>query len=237
MTSTSREKDLVDTFVELADTMVSGYDIVDLLYLLVSPPVRRDLRCRRRRHPAFRRAGSLEVVASTSERSQLISLLQLDKEQGPCLDAYHSGQPVTVDDFAAIHERWPRFADAVGELGYQWMHAIPLRLREEVIGSLNLFGDTPDALSAEDALAARGLADIATIGILHERAFRESDLARTQLQHALDSRVVIEQAKGVLSHSHGVDMEEAFRLLREQARSTQRKLADVARDVIADAIR
>jgi hypothetical protein len=236
MTSTSREKDLVDTFVELADTMVSGYDIVDLLYLLVS-------RCAETFGAADAgillpdAQGSLEVVASTSERSQLISLLQLDAEQGPCLDAYHSGQPVTVGDFAAIHERWPRFADAVGELGYQWMHAIPLRLREEVIGSLNLFGDTPDALSAEDALAARGLADIATIGILHERAFRESDLARTQLQHALDSRVVIEQAKGVLSHSHGVDMEEAFRLLREQARSTQRKLADVARDVIADAIR
>lgn len=236
MRSTPRERELVDTFVELADTMVSGYDIVDLLYRLVS-------RCAKILGAADAGIllpdahGSLEVIASTSERSQLISLLQLDEEQGPCLDAYHSGRPVTVDNFAAIHDRWPRFAEAAGELGYHWMHAIPLRLREEVIGSLNLFGDQPDALTAEDALAARGLADIATIGILHERAFRESDLARTQLQHALDSRVVVEQAKGILSHTHGVDMEEAFRLLRGQARSTQRKLADVAREIIADASR
>lgn len=236
MRSTPREKELVDTFVELADTMVSGYDIVDLLYRLVS-------RCARTLGAADAGIllpdpqGSLEVVASTSERSQLISLLQLDEQQGPCLEAYHSGQSVTVRDFTAIQDRWPRFAAAAGELGYQWMHAIPLRLREEIIGSLNLFGDQPDTLTAEDARAARGLADIATIGILHERAFRESDLARTQLQHALDSRVVIEQAKGVLSHTHGVDMEEAFRLLRERARSAQRKLADVAREIIADTSR
>ncbi|WP_314451301.1 GAF and ANTAR domain-containing protein [uncultured Microbacterium sp.] len=234
MTSTPREKELVDTFVELADTMVNGYDIVDLLYRLVT-------RCAQILGAADAGIlipdshGSLEVVASTSERGQLISLLQLNEAQGPCLEAYHSGQPVTVDDFDAIRHRWPRFAEAAGEQGYTWMHAIPLRLRDEVIGSLNLFGDQPGALTAEDALAARGLADIATIGILHERAFQEMHLARTQLQHALDSRIVIEQAKGILSHTHGVDMEEAFRLLRDRARSTQRKLADVSREIIADA--
>lgn len=234
MTKTTRERELVDTFVELADTMVSGYDVVDLLHRLVT-------RCAQTLNVAGvgilipDAEGILEVVASTSERSQLISLLQLSEDQGPCLDAYHSGEPVTVLDIAGIQDRWPRFAHAAGELGYRWMHAIPLRLRDEVIGSLNLFGDQPAALDADDAMAARGLADIATIGILHERAFREADLARRQLQHALDSRIVIEQAKGILSHVHNIDMDAAFHQLRERARSTQQKLSDVARRVIEDA--
>jgi hypothetical protein len=236
MANASREKELVETFVELADTMVTGYDVVDLLHRLVT-------RCARTLNVAGvgilipDADGTLEVVASTSERSQLISLLQLSEEQGPCLDAYHSGEQVTVSDIAGIRERWPRFASAAGELGYRWMHAIPLRLREDVIGSLNLFGDQPGALTPDDAMAARGLADIATIGILHERAFREADLARHQLQHALDSRVVIEQAKGILSHIHNIDMDAAFQLLRQRARSSQRKLSDVARQVIEDATR
>ena len=234
MSRALREKQLIETFVEIADTMVGGYDVVDLLYRLVS-------RCSVIFEAAdagilLRTEGQpLEVVASTTERSQLISLLQLTADEGPCVDAYRSGEPVTVDDIASIRERWPDFAEKAGALGYQWMHAVPLRLRDEVIGSLNLFGDGADSLSAEDALAARGLADIATIGILHEQAFREADAARRQLQHALDSRVVIEQAKGVLAHTHNIDMDEAFRRLRERARSSSRRLADVARDVVEHA--
>lgn len=234
MSRASREKELVDTFIELADTMVGGYDVVELLYRLVT-----------RSAEIFGAAdagillpaddGSLEVVASTSERSQLISFLQLDADQGPCVDAYRTGESATVTDIAAIHRRWPDFAAAAGVMGYRWMHAMPLRLRDETIGSLNLFGDTPGSLSAEDATAARGLADIATIGILHERAFRESDVARRQLQHALDSRVVIEQAKGVLAHTHKIDMDEAFHRLRSQARSSRRPLSDIAREIVDDA--
>lgn len=231
MSRATREKQLIETFVEIADTMVGGYDVVDLLYRLVS-------RC----SVIFEAADAgillrvdgqpLEVVASTTERSQLISLLQLTADEGPCVDAYRSGQPVTVGDITSIRERWPDFAEKAGALGYHWMHAVPLRLRDDVIGSLNLFGDGPESLSDEDALAARGLADIATIGILHEQAFREADVTRLQLQHALDSRVVIEQAKGVLSHAHNVNMDEAFRILRERARNGSRRLADVARDVV-----
>ena len=233
MAKTAREQELVDTFVELADTLVSGYDVIDLLYRLVT-------RCAQTLDAADAgillpdSGGQLEVVASTSERSQLISLLQLGEHQGPCLDAYRTGEPVTVDDIDGIRHRWPHFAAAARDLGYRWMHAIPLRLRDEVIGSLNLFGDQPGALNPDDAAAARGLADIATIGILHERAFREATLARQQLQHALDSRVVIEQAKGVLAQTHNIDMDDAFRRLRDEARRTQSKLSDVARGVIAD---
>lgn len=231
MAATTREKELVQTFVELADTLVVGYDVVDLLYRLVT-------RCARTLDAVDAGIllpdadGTLEVVASTSERSHLISLLQLDEGQGPCVDAYRSGHIVTVDDITATHARWPEFASAAGDLGYQSMHAIPLRLRTETIGSLNLFGDRPGPLVPEDAVAAQGLADIATIGILHERAIRESDIARQQLQHALNSRVVIEQAKGVLAHTDRVDMEEAFQQLLEQARVTGRPLSEVARDVV-----
>lgn len=230
----AREKELVETFVELADTLVGGYDIVDLLSRLVTS-------CAKTFDAADAGIllpdsdGTLEVVASTSERSHLISLLQLDARQGPCLDAYYGGRIVSVDDIAATYSRWPAFAVAAGEQGYQSMHAIPLRLRSETIGSLNLFGDTPGPLPPDDALAAQGLADVATIGILHERAIRESGIARDQLQHALDSRVVIEQAKGVIAHTDQVEMHEAFEKLRSRARNSRRNLTDVAREIIDNA--
>lgn len=234
MATASRERELIDTFVELADTLVVGYDIVDMLYRLVT-------RCARTLEAADAGIllpdadGRLETVASTSERGHLIGLLQLDENQGPCVDAFRTGRLVSVDNIADTIERWPQFASAAGELGYQSMHAIPLRLRSDTIGSLNLFSDRPGPITEEDAAAARGLADIATIGILHERALRESDIARQQLQYALDSRVVIEQAKGVLAQADKIDMDEAFQRLRKQSRDTRRKLSDVARDIIDDA--
>ncbi|MDT3316984.1 GAF and ANTAR domain-containing protein [Microbacterium sp. KSW4-11] len=234
MGSDTREMQLIETFVEIADTMVGGYDVVDLLYRLVSrcsdifDAADAGILLRTEGHP-------LEVVASTTERSQLISLLQLTADEGPCVDAYRTGEPVTVSDIDGIRARWPDFAARAGALGYRWMYAVPLRLRDEVIGSLNLFGDGTESLSPEDARAVRGLADIATIGILHEQAFREADVARRQLQRALDSRVVIEQAKGVLAHAHQIDMDEAFQRLRDRARSSRRRLADLARDVVENA--
>ncbi|GAA1952763.1 GAF and ANTAR domain-containing protein [Microbacterium deminutum] len=236
MTSRTREQELVETFVDLADTLVVGYDIVDLLYRLVT-------RCARTLEAADAGIllpnldGQLEVVASTSERSHLISLLQLDAGEGPCVDAYQTGRLVTVDDIAATYARWPTFAVSAAKLGYQSMHAIPLRLRADTIGSLNLFSDRPGPLNPDDAIAAQALADIATIGILHERALRESDIAREQLQHALDSRVIIEQAKGILSHTDRIDMDEAFQRLRERARTTGRLLSVVAREIVDETSR
>jgi hypothetical protein len=236
MASPTREQDLVETFVDLADTLVVDYDVVDMLYRLVT-------RCARTFDAADAGIllpdanGQLEVVASTSERSRLIGLLQLDAGEGPCVDAYLTGSLITVDDIAATYARWPTFAVAAAELDYQSMHAIPLRLRSETIGSLNLFSDRPGPLNRNDAIAAQALADIATIGILHERALREADLAREQLQHALDSRVIIEQAKGILSQTEGVDMDEAFQRLRQRARSTGRLLSVVAREIVEEASR
>lgn len=236
MAPSTRERELIRTFVELADTLVTDYDVVDLLHRLVT-------RCADALSatdagiliPDDR--GGFEVVASTSERSHLIGILQLDAGQGPCVDAYTTGAIVTVDDIGAVRERWPDFAARAGAQGYQSMHAIPLRLRHETIGSLNLFNDRTGPLTADDAVVAQGLADIATIGILHERALREATIARDQLQHALDSRVVIEQAKGVLSHREQVDMDEAFRRLRDRARRSGTLLSDAARTVIDEATR
>lgn len=234
MPPTTREQELIETFVELADTLVVDYDVVDLLYRLVT-------RCARTLDAADagillpNARGQLEVVASTSERSHLIGILQLDAGEGPCVDAFRTGRLVTVDDIASTYARWPVFAVAAAEVGYESMHAIPLRLRNETIGSLNLFNDRPGPLNDDDAIAARALADVATIGILHERALREADIARAQLQHALDSRVIIEQAKGVLAQTARGDMDAAFHRLRERARRSGRLLSVVAREVVEEA--
>jgi transcriptional regulator with GAF, ATPase, and Fis domain len=228
----SRETQLLETFVTLADSLVVGFDVLDLLQTLVDRSVQL--------FPATdagillaSATGDLEIVVSTNERSRLISLLQLGADEGPCIDAYTTGRLVTVTNASDIAERWPVFADRSAESGYQSVHAVPLRLRDTSLGSLNLFGEEPGALRPEDAAAVQALTDVATISILQERALRETDIARDQLQRALDSRVVIEQAKGVIAQTHAVDMDTAFRLIREHARSGRIRLSDVAERIVA----
>ncbi|GGE99347.1 GAF and ANTAR domain-containing protein [Mycetocola zhadangensis] len=234
VTSSTRERQLIETFVQLADTLVIDYDIVEVLQALVE-------RCARIFDATDAGIllpgddGSLAVVATTSERSHVISLLQLRASEGPCVDAFVTGQLVTVENIASTYARWPNFATGAASLGYLSMHAIPLRLRGETIGSLNLFRDVVGQLSADDAAAAQALADVATIGILQHRAVRQADDARDQLQHALHSRVLIEQAKGVLSQSDGIDMAEAFERMRTRARTTGTRLSVIAEQVIAQA--
>ncbi|WP_374008401.1 GAF and ANTAR domain-containing protein [Leifsonia sp. LS-T14] len=231
MRAQSKERQLAEAFVTLADTMVDDYDVVDLLHTVVEL-------CSSLLDATDagillpNSAGELEVAASSSERSHLIGLLQLGEDEGPCVDAYRTGVLVTVDDIAGSYARWPSFAIAAAESGYASMHAIPLRLRKETIGSLNLFRDRTGGFSEDDAVTARALADGATIGILHERSLRESNIARTQLQHALDSRVIIEQAKGVIAHTQNVDMDTAFQLIRARARDTRTRLSEVARHIV-----
>ncbi|MGD8165944.1 GAF and ANTAR domain-containing protein [Herbiconiux sp. P16] len=231
MTAPTREEAITETFVDLADTLVADYDVIDLLHVLVE------------RATGILEAadagillpspgGSLEVVASTSERSHLISLLQLKADEGPCVDAYTTGKIVAVDNIATTYARWPTFATAAAAVNYQSMYAIPMRLRNETIGSLNLFSERSGPMDPKDTSVARALADVATIGILQERALRESDVAREQLQHALDSRVLIEQAKGVLAQTERIDMHEAFTVLRDRARHSGRRLSVVAQEVI-----
>lgn len=226
-----REGPLVHAFVALADTLVDDYDVVEFAQELVEDCVTlldadaaglllADLR------------GGLQVLASTSEQTRMLELLQLQSDAGPCLEAYHSGHQVRVADLAAEKDRWPEFAELAHAEGFEAVVAIPLRLREERIGALNLLRKNRGLLPDSDLLVAQGLADVATIGILHQRVLTRGAVVNSQLQTALNSRIIIEQAKGVLSERLGMDMEHAFGRLRNMARSTNRHLGDTAREVI-----
>jgi GAF domain-containing protein len=232
MVAETRERRLVDTFVTLADTLVAGYDVVDLLQTLVEACAEL-LDASAAGLMLADARGDLAVMASTSERSRLVEIMQLRYGHGPCVEAFTTGLVVEVDDLEAPSARWPEFRDEALSQGFRSVHAIPLRLRGSVIGTLNLFRNEPGLLTPEDASAAQGLADVATIGILHERTLRENNVAKEQLQHALDSRVVIEQAKGVIAQTRNVDMDQAFRILRAYARNNNLNLHDVAERVVA----
>ena len=232
MTAAAHDEALFDAFASLADTLVAGYDVVDLLQLLVET-CQHTLDVAEAGLLLADQGGDLELVASTSESTALVETIQLAAEGGPCIESFRSGEPVAVPDLAADDTAaWSRFRTAALAQGFASMYAIPLRLRTEVIGTLNLFSRRTDGLQPRDVRAAQALANVATIGILHERSFRASDLLRQQLQVALDSRVVIEQAKGVLAHAHGVSPERAFQLLRQYARDNQLRLADVATGLV-----
>lgn len=231
MATKTREGQLVEAFVTLADTLVVGYDVVDLLHTLVSHCV-----------PLFDASAAgiiltddeaFEVVATTNERSRLVELLQLRSGSGPCVESVITGNAVSVPDIRASAPKWPRFRQSALEQGFSSMFSVPMRLRDTTIGSLNLYWDRTGGVPAGDAPTVQALADVATIGILQERALRQSDLARQQLQYALSSRVVIEQAKGVVAFTHSVNMDEAFTLIRQHARSNGLALADVAARIVS----
>ena len=219
---------LSETFVELTDTMVAGFDVIDFLHVLTDRSVQLlDVSAAGLLLADPR--GELRVVAASSEAARLLELFQLQNDQGPCLDCFRTGRPVQAADLAAAEARWPRFAPAARQAGFGAVQALPMRLREQVIGALNLFRADTGALAAADIRVGQALADVATISLLHERSMRHSDTLNEQLQSALNSRVVIEQAKGKLAERLGVDMDQAFTLLRDRARTGNRRLSDLAR--------
>ena len=231
MTDPDREDRVSRAFVALADSLVDDYDIIDLLDQLTAHCVSL---------LAADSAGvllgdarrELRVVASSSEDAQTMDLLQLQSDQGPCLDSYQSLTQVRIPDLADAADRWPAFVTMVERHGgYRSVHAIPLRLRGQAIGALNLFHRNPGALPEPDLALAQALADVATIGILSERSIRHGEVLAEQLQTALNSRVVIEQAKGVLAQTLDVGMDEAFNRLRDYCRGHNLRISDVARQV------
>ncbi|RUQ09430.1 ANTAR domain-containing protein [Curtobacterium sp. HSID17257] len=227
----ARERRLVETFVTLTDSLVADYDVVEVLQTLVDSAVELFDAEAGAIH-LLDESGALRVVASTSDRSGFIGLLQLDAGEGPCIDAVTSGKLVTSESAEALRRRWPRFGEASREHGYAGVHAIPLRLRAEVIGSLNLFRETEGALNATDARGAQALADVATISVLQQRTITTALSAADQMQRALASRAAIEQAKGFVARALEVDIETARELLRRHARSTQRRLVDIGDAVV-----
>lgn len=231
MNDVSREKRLATAFVTLADTLVAGYDVVDLLQTLVDTTAE-IFDASAAGLMLVDDAGELAVVASTSEQRHLVDLMQLRPGYGPSVECFLTGEVVAIADLEHAPSRWDDFDQGALELGFKSVFVFPLRLRGSMIGSLALFRSTASAMTGEDISIAQGLADVATIGILHERAIRESDLAKEQLQRALNSRVIIEQAKGVVAQTRRVDMDEAFALLRAYARSNGIKLHDVAEKIV-----
>jgi transcriptional regulator with GAF, ATPase, and Fis domain len=222
---------LSDTFVELTDTMVAGFDVIDFLHLLTDRSAQLlDVSAAGLLLADPR--GELRVVAASSEAARLLELFQLQNDQGPCLDCYRSGQPVQAADLDAEAARWPRFALAALQAGFAAVQALPMRLREQVIGALNLFRAEPGAFDPADVRIGQALADVATISLLHERSMRHSDALNEQLQTALNSRVLIEQAKGKLAERLGLDMDQAFNLLRDYARNRNLRLSDLAQTFI-----
>jgi transcriptional regulator with GAF, ATPase, and Fis domain len=178
--------------------------------------------------------GALRVVAASTEKTRLLELLQLQTDQGPCPECFHTGRPVAVADLSTsvAAGRWPRFVTAARQSGFASVHALPMRLRTDVIGALNLFGTRPGVLDEDTIRLGQALADVATIGLLQARAIRHRETLAEQLQTALNSRVVIEQAKGVIAERRHLDMDQSFTLLRGTARTSNRRLAELARAVV-----
>ncbi|MBV9380055.1 MAG: GAF and ANTAR domain-containing protein [Streptosporangiaceae bacterium] len=217
-------------FVGLADTLVDDFDIIDFLDMLCQCTI--DLlgvtACG---ILLADHAGKLNLTTASTERARGVELLQLEHAQGPCLDAYRARAALSCPDLAAVGGGWPKFARGALRAGFAAVHALPMHLRDETVGVLNLYRDTPGTLDAGTAELGQALADVATIGILHQRAVRQQEILTGQLQTALNSRVTIEQAKGVLAERMQVTIDEAFAVLRAYARDHNLRLAAVARSV------
>ena len=229
----AREQEVLSAFIEFADTFVDDYDVVEFLHRLAARCVEL-LDASEAGIMLADGDGTLRYVASSSERMRLIELFELQHDQGPCLDAYRDGVAVHTGlaDDADAQARWPQFTPHAREVGFASVSALPMRLRSEVIGALNLFSSNPEPLDGDDQLVAQALADVATIGILQERALNDARVVTTQLEAALDSRIVIEQAKGIVAERNRVGVDAAFTLLRGYARTHNHRLSQTAQQII-----
>jgi hypothetical protein len=226
-----REASLSRAFVELADNLVDDFDVVELLTRLADRYVDL-LDVAAAGLMLLAPEGELRVVASSSEAMRVVELFEIQAQEGPCLDCYRTGEPVVNLDLATLDGRWPSFGPVALEAGFKSVHALPMRLRGAVIGAANLFRSEEGSLGEADLVVGQALADVATIAILQQRSMNETRMVNDQLNHALNSRVVIEQAKGIVAERAGVDMEQAFERLRNHARRHNLRLSAVAHSVI-----
>jgi len=230
-----REHLVSQTFLQLADTLVADFDIIDLLTMLADRCV--ELVDADAAGILLADAnGNLRVMAASSEQARLLELFQLQNEEGPCVEAFQSGQPVTETELRSALGGWPRFTPYAVGAGFRSVYALPMRLRSTIIGALNLFRAEPGPMPAADVQLAQAFADVASVAILQDQATREIQVREGQLQHALDSRVIIEQAKGVLCERAHIDMPTAFDKIRAHARTNNLQLTAVAADIVAGTI-
>lgn len=219
-----------ETFVQMIDTLVEDFDVIDLLTVLSARSVEL-LDAAEAGILLADEAGHLRVVAASSEQIELLELFQVQNEQGPCMDAYSTGHRVVEPDLA-VSTRWPRFSEESVRAGFPSVCAIPLRLRDLTFGCLNLFMSERVPLPETDVALAQALADVASIAIVQDQAAREAAIREGRLQHALTSRILIEQAKGILAEHGDVDMDQAFNQLRDHARNNNLRLTDVAEALV-----
>ena len=230
MYGSQRERRLARVFVELADTLVDDFDVLEFLSMLVE-------RCVELLDVAAAgvvlsdQRGGLRMAAASSEQARIVELFAIQADDGPCRECVRAGQPVSSADLTTEDARWPRFAPAARAAGFHAVHAVPMRLRRTVVGALNLLNTSTNEVDEASVELGQALADVATIGMLQQRAGSDNAMLAEQLHTALNSRVVIEQAKGVLSAHGGVEMNHAFAALRGYARSHNLRLSDVARTV------
>lgn len=233
MTTVAAER-VAEMFVEFADTLVVEFDLVEFLHmvtiratevvgstaagLLLADP-----------------QGQLQFMAASDERTEWLELFQVQAHEGPCQDCFRGGVPVVNADLRSASDRWPQFAPRAVAAGFRSVHAFPMRLRQEVIGALNLFGGDVGRLEPDDVRTVQAIADVATIALLQERAVRRGEVLTEQLQGALNSRVIIEQAKGAIAQMRSCSVDEAFTILRDYCRDHNLRLSEIARAVVTDA--
>jgi len=227
----TREQRIVRTFVELADTMVAEFDVVEFLHRLADRGAEL-LDCAEAGILLADASGALRVMASSSERAEALELLQSQNEEGPCFECYQRGRPVYNEDLEADRGRWPTFVPVALERGFGSVQALPMRVRGQTVGAMNLFRVSPGRIAEHDLQLGQGMADIAAIALLQERTVRESRSVVQELQSALNSRVIIEQAKGMLAERARIGVDAAFATLRSYARHRNRRLSDIARELI-----
>ncbi|MEC3995339.1 GAF and ANTAR domain-containing protein [Actinacidiphila sp. DG2A-62] len=230
----TREQRMTEVFVEVADSLTDDFDLIDFLQQLSA-------RCVELLDVAAvgillaDAHDTLQTMAASDEHTRLLELFALQHEQGPCVDCYRSGQARTDINLTdpETTSRWPQFAARAADTGFVAANVLPLRLRGRVIGALALFQTDPDPLSNGDITLAQALADVATIAILQQRTLDHSQVERAQLQYALTSRIVVEQAKGILAERWHVSPDAAFAAFRAYARAHNLRLAQLARDIAA----
>lgn len=231
--STLPAERVAQVFVEVADTLVDEFDLIEFLQM-VTTRASELVGSAAAGLLLADHQGRLQFMAASNEQTELLELFQVQANQGPCQDCFRQGTPVTNADLRHAGARWPQFAPRAVAAGFRSVHAFPLRLRKQVLGALNLFGTGVGRMDPEDVHIVQALADVATIGLLQERTVRRGEVLTEQLQGALNSRVVIEQAKGAIAQIHGVTVDEAFQLLRGYCRRNHLHLGVVAHSIVSN---
>jgi GAF domain-containing protein len=232
MDERSRERRINTAFVTVADTLTTDFDLVDLLHALVEQCTE-ILDTDAGGLMLVNSFGQLQLMTSTSEGADFVEMMQLNAGSGPCIDCFSTGVAISVPNIQSSGGKWPAFQKAAMQHGFHSAHATPMRLRGQIIGTMNLFSSKRGALNERDAAVAQALTDIATIGLLHDRILREGANLAEQLHRTHDSRVFIEQAKGMIAHSRSITMDDAFTAMRSHARNNKLTIRALAEGISA----